>query len=145
MIRAVCGNDWSRLEQLWLDVVCNAHPSLPRSYWEGQLDAFRESCLEQESAWVYLDAGSNEADGFVALRGDDEVATLFVAPWARDRGVGSALLAQAKQGRPLLRVVLLEENLEGRYFCQKHQFEELDREACAETGQDKLTMEFRCD
>ncbi|WP_308364620.1 MULTISPECIES: GNAT family N-acetyltransferase [unclassified Microbulbifer] len=145
MIRAVCGDDWDVLEQLWLKVVCDAHPSVPRSYWEGQSDYFRQSCLQGNTAWVYQDSESREITGLVALGGDDQLATLFVVPWARDRGTGSALMARAKQGRSLLWVVVLEENLLARYFCQKHHFVEVDREACGETGQNRLLMEFRCE
>ena len=58
--------------------------------WFGRVFAERE-------AWVYQEGGS--ILGFVALT-DDVLSYLYLEPSALGRGIGSALLAKAKECRP---------------------------------------------
>ncbi|MFD1216754.1 MULTISPECIES: GNAT family N-acetyltransferase [Microbulbifer] len=162
MLRPLETTDIDRLGQLWLHLACTHHPSLPVSYWEARLQdtleqlqrlyaAMQSSGFSHVSAndeprltaWVYANPRDDIAEGLVAITPDNELHTVFVAPTQQRQGIGSTLMAQAMYDRNQLEVTVLEENLHGRYFLQKHGFEETARSYSMEARQDELVMMCR--
>jgi GNAT superfamily N-acetyltransferase len=71
---------------------------LPRLHTDDELRTFiRDVVLPEQEVWVAADDG--DIVGFVAMT-DERLEHLYVDPRAQKRGIGSALLAQAKLRRP---------------------------------------------
>ncbi|WP_295802302.1 GNAT family N-acetyltransferase [uncultured Microbulbifer sp.] len=153
MLRPLQKADVNRLLELWLHLACNSHPSLPPRFWnEGKRDIRRQLLVALRRGrwgepavthWVYTLPGSDIAEGLVTITGDGQVEALFVSPSAQRRGVGSALINQAKFGKLQLQTAVLEENLGGRYFLQQHGFVEVSRHYRQAANQDELVMRCR--
>ena len=94
---------------------------LPELYTEAETRTFiRDVLLPNNEVWV-----AEEADrviGFAGL-GDDALRHLWVHPEAQNRGVGTALLALAKERRPSgLRLWVFQKNVGARRFYERHGF-----------------------
>ena len=149
MLRPLQKADVDRLLQLWLHLACTSHPSLPVQFWHLEMQALRRCLLESLSRsaqtgkathWVYTLPGSDIAEGLVTITTDGCIETIFVSPTVQRRGVGSALIGQAKFGKAQLEIAVLEENLGGRYFLQQHGFVEVSRRYRQAANQDELVM-----
>lgn len=154
MLRPIQESDIERLLQLWLHLACSGHPSLPISYWEQEGRLMRRRLQEQcrfggkqtlatSNHWVYTRTGSNIPEGLVTITENRQVETIFVSPGEQGRGVGSELMTQAKFGRIQLETKVLEENLRGRYFLQRHGFCEAERTFNSAANQDEIFMHCR--
>ncbi len=104
----------------WID----ATPWMPRVHAPGDvIRLYREAVLvlrRATTAWT-----GRRCDGFVAADGDD-VTALYLAPQARGRGLGAALLASVRgAGRQRLRT--FEANHGARRFYAREGFVEVRR------------------
>lgn len=142
MIRSANHADLERLEQLWLYSVITAHPSLPRQYWHARLQEFRRQYLGADRCLVYSEPGHCAADGFAVVARDRSLVFLCVTPAVSRRGGGGELMRAAKVGRSEIRATVLQENLAGRYFLQRHGFVEMERLPCADAGQAEIVMRY---
>jgi GNAT superfamily N-acetyltransferase len=80
---------------------------------------FRDVVLPQREVWLATDQGGRVL-GFVALS-DDMLDHIYVHPDAQRRGVGSALLDQAKRQRPGgFTLWVFQQNEGARSFYEKH-------------------------
>ncbi|WP_091388059.1 GNAT family N-acetyltransferase [Microbulbifer marinus] len=140
MIRSANRTEFDRLEQLWLHASASAHPSLPHDYWRARVAMFRRGCRHADACLVYVERDGQPVEGFVTVVDGDRLECICVSPLVSGRGVGSALVAAAKRGRPQLQVEVLQENLGARYFLQQHGFVEVERRTDAGTGQVQLLM-----
>jgi GNAT superfamily N-acetyltransferase len=76
----------------------------------------RDVVLERDEVWVA--AAGDRIDGFLAMNGD-VLDHLYVAPRLHGGGVGSALLAKAKQLRPQgFRLWVFQRNMQARGFYE---------------------------
>lgn len=81
---------------------------------------FREVVLPRREVWVA--AERDDVIGFLVLD-DDWIDQLYVDPDRTGRGVGSGLMAAAKQQRPAaLRLWTFESNDRARQFYERHGF-----------------------
>ena len=80
---------------------------------------FRQRVFAECSVWVALRRGS--LAGFCAFR-DHWVDHLYVAPEAQGRGIGTALLDEAKRGQHELRLWTLQRNVYARRFYESRGF-----------------------
>ncbi len=84
-------------------------------------DYFRDVIAEECEVW--LATGAGQILGLLALR-DDLIDQLFVAVDAQRQGVGSALLAKARERSPdQLRAYTFQKNGPARAFFEQHGFE----------------------
>jgi len=74
--------------------------------------------------WVRLVGDAKGPVGFIARRGE-VIHALYVHPRARGRGVGRALLDEAKAGRDTLQLWVLVANENARAFYAAQGFEEI--------------------
>lgn len=94
---------------------------LPELYTEAETRTFiRDGLLPNNEVWVAEQSG--RLIGFVGL-GEDVLRHLWVEPEAQNRGVGTALLALAKERRPRgLRLSVFQKNLGARRLYERHGF-----------------------
>ena len=94
---------------------------LPELYTEAETRTFiRDGLLPNNEVWVAEQGG--RVLGFVGL-GEDVLRHLWVEPEAQNRGVGTALLALAKERRPGgLRLSVFQKNLGARRLYERHGF-----------------------
>jgi ribosomal protein S18 acetylase RimI-like enzyme len=94
---------------------------LPELYTEAETRTFiRDLLLPNNEVWV-AERGGRVA-GFVGLS-EDQVRHLWVRPDQQNRGIGTALLALAKERRPSgLRLRVFQQNMGARRLYQRHGF-----------------------
>lgn len=80
---------------------------------------FETLVFAQCRVWGVLDAGSLQ--GFIACR-DGWIDQLYVRPGAQGRGIGSALIAQAKAVYPALQLWTFQRNAGAQRFYERHGF-----------------------
>ncbi|WP_237059831.1 GNAT family N-acetyltransferase [Microbulbifer sediminum] len=139
MIRPLVPADRERLERLWIDTFSEAHPSLPRRFWEARRPVFYRA-LAAETVRVFSRCGLVRPDGLVSVSSDGELQCLFVARALQGTGAGSLLLDHVVEENRVRSVRVLEENLGGRFFLQRYGFIETGREANPVAGQQELVM-----
>ncbi|WP_226663993.1 GNAT family N-acetyltransferase [Microbulbifer aggregans] len=156
MLRPLQESDVKRLLQLWFHLACTSHPSLPLGFWRKERQTLKRQLLGVQipalgrvarqkavTHWVYTLPGSSRAEGLVTVTNEGLIHTIFVSPAAQRRGIGSALITQAKFGKLKLEASVLEENLGGRYFLQQHGFVETSRRFSVAANQEELVMSCR--
>jgi ribosomal protein S18 acetylase RimI-like enzyme len=76
--------------------------------------------IDRDEVWV---AEDGEVVGFIGLN-DDELSHIYVDPDLQSRGIGSALLDQAKSLRPeRIQLWVFQKNDGARRFYERHGFE----------------------
>ena len=99
-------------------------PFLPNLHTPDEdLQFFRATVFAQCEVWV---AEAGATDGFVAFRAG-WIDHLYVRPDCQRRGFGSALLAQAMQTYPLLRLWTFQRNESAIFFYRTRGFREIER------------------
>jgi ribosomal protein S18 acetylase RimI-like enzyme len=93
---------------------------LPRLHTDDEHRAFiADVVLPQHDVVVAEDAG--RIVGFVAMAHGDVVDHLYVHPDHQDRGIGSALLEEAKRRMPAgFRLWVFQQNQKARRFYERH-------------------------
>ena len=94
MLRASRPEDMEEIVEIWLLASLQAHDFVDASCWWQAQEELRTRYLDHARIWVFEERG--ELLGFMALV-DDYLAALFVRPDRQGRGVGHALLQEAKQ------------------------------------------------
>lgn len=100
MIRTYNPDDFEKITRLWFDAQVSAMPGLMLRMgyeFEGAQNFFKNVVLLENQIWVYEKGGIPQ--GFIALQGE-LIDRLYVAPSAHRCGIGSALLAHARQLQP---------------------------------------------
>jgi ribosomal protein S18 acetylase RimI-like enzyme len=94
---------------------------LPKLHTEAETRTFiRDVLLPNNEVWVAETGG--RVIGFLGL-GEDVLRHLWVRPEAQNRGVGTALLALAKERRPSgLRLWVFQKNVGARRLYERHGF-----------------------
>ncbi len=94
-------------------------PWMPVLHTLADTEAFCGHLAKATACWVAVDAG--RVSGFLA-RDEDWVTALYLAPNARGRGIGAALLAEAKAGCDALQLWCFQSNERARRFYERHGF-----------------------
>jgi ribosomal protein S18 acetylase RimI-like enzyme len=94
---------------------------LPTLHTPEEDRAFFAGVVASREVWVWEDDG--RIDGFAALDGD-ELTQIYVEPEAHGRGIGSALLDEAKRRRPAgFELWVFQQNENARRFYAHRGFE----------------------
>ena len=102
---------------------------------------FWAGVFEHDVGWVAETEG--RIVGFCA-RSDDNICGLYIAPEARNRGVGKALLDLAKADRDWITVWSYEKNEEARKFYRREGLVEILREMeVFDDGSSLMDVEYR--
>ncbi|WP_283621760.1 GNAT family N-acetyltransferase [Limosilactobacillus avium] len=119
MIRKMNSSDLDTVMQIWFDGNCDAHSSIPRSYWEKQRPAVR-AAIKRAEVYCFID-GTGIVRGFIGLTGD-YIAGLFVSAGFRNCGIGHQLLNFAKKGHDQLELAAYRQNQQAIKFYQHNDF-----------------------
>lgn len=118
LIRDMKSEEIKEVSQIWLSANLEAHDFIPASYWKGNLDLVREE-LPLAKVRVYEEEG--KILGFLGRNGE-EIEGIFVRKECRSRGIGRALLKDAKQSRERLRLHVYQKNRRARTFYLREGF-----------------------
>jgi len=123
-VRAACEAELGEVIRLWIAAKRVAYPYLPleQSYTEADNRAFFLAHIAPRCELFVDTAPDGGLRGFLALEGD-YVDRLYVHPDHQRRGVGTALLARARERSPGgLRLHTHQQNRQARAFYEKHGF-----------------------
>lgn len=136
-LRPYLPDDLDAVVEIWADASAIAHHFLPASF----LDHEREeiATVWMPNAETIVAAADDGLDGFLSLVGD-EVGGIFVRPEAQGRGVGRALLDEARRRRDHLELTVFEKNDRARRFYATYGFVESGRGVHPETGESEIHL-----
>lgn len=146
MIRQMRAADMSRVLDIWLAGNLQAHPFIPKAYWQGQLEKMEQEYLPSADVFVYEDGESFLINGFIGIVdmvNDAYIAGLFVWPDCQGQGVGSALLAHGQEQYGVLRLNVYSKNDRAIGFYERNGFQTVTQGIDAETGEPEQTMAWK--
>lgn len=130
--------DLERVAQIWLDSNLQAHSFVPKTYWEGNLEAVKQM-LPQAMLYVYKQDGMIQ--GFIGLT-DDYIEGIFVDERARSHGIGKQLLDFVKQNRSQLTLQVYCKNERACRFYQREGFFIKAQQLDEQTGEPEFLMRW---
>ena len=136
LIRKPHASELPEIAEIWLAANLDAHSFIAPSYWKGHFAGLVPQ-LEQAELLVYEDAGGLQ--GFLGLDGD-LIAGLFVRREARGRGIGRALLDEAKGCRERLRLHVYRKNAGAVRFYRREGFSVLEGQTDPGSGEAESVM-----
>ncbi|MGL4601235.1 MAG: N-acetyltransferase [Plesiomonas sp.] len=138
MIRLFTETDMDTLLNVWLTASIDAHDFVEPHYWHSKIDSMRTQYFPSAMTWVYEDEG--EVKGFYSLAADGQLAALFVDPQYQNVGIGTELLAHAKQQMETLTLTVYAENLDAVRLYKKHGFSIQNEQPNPYTGHKEFVM-----
>lgn len=139
MIRKFRTDDLEQVMELWLATNISAHDFISTKYWHANY-ALVKKMLPQANIWVY--EKNNEIWGFIGLQ-DTYIAGIFVADKAQGKGIGSELLAKAKQQKSQLSLAVYAKNERALNFYQRADFTVVNEQLDETTGQVEYLMKWQ--
>ncbi len=128
-----------RVLQIWLEASIQAHHFIPCEYWESKVSDMRELYIPNSDTYVYEQDGA--VQGFIALH-EKTIAAIFVSPDCQNQGIGSRLMAQAKELHSSVLLTVYKENSKAMRFYKKSGFTVVQEQLDAHTGHLELLMRF---
>jgi putative acetyltransferase len=142
MIRLFTPEDTETVIDLWLQSSIQAHPFIPRMYWEQQTEVMRTVYLPlSDEIVLHIDDVSGELTSFMAFTGEF-LAALFVAPLWQGKGLGSRLFRIAQRMHPGFSLSVYSGNTRAVEFYLRHGMQVCGERVEQSTGQRELIMEF---
>ncbi len=139
MIRKFRTDDLEQVMELWLATNISAHDFISVKYWHANY-ALVKKMLPQANIWVY--EKNNEIWGFIGLQ-DTYIAGIFVADKAQGKGIGSELLAKAKQQKSQLSLAVYAKNERALNFYQRADFTVVNEQLDETTDQVEYLMKWQ--
>ncbi len=130
MIRKFRTDDLEQVMGLWLATNISAHDFISAKYWHANY-ALVKKMLPQANIWV-----------FIGLQ-DTYIAGIFVADKAQGKGIGSELLAKAKQQKSQLSLAVYTKNERALNFYQRADFTVVNEQLDETTGQVEYLMKWQ--
>ena len=132
LIRPCVERDMPQLLEIWLQATLHEHDYLPVAGWWPREEAMRRTLQHDASIWVVAEEREAETElmplsmsqpvvGFVATR-EDQLLALYVHPAYQRRGLGSLLMALAKEQHEQLRLSVCSRNAEAVQFYLQQGF-----------------------
>ncbi|KFI07121.1 GNAT family N-acetyltransferase [Massilia sp. BSC265] len=140
MIRQMCNYDMERVLDIWLRASIQAHAFISEQFWRAQLGNMRTLYLPAATSYVFERDGG--VAGFYSLYGD-ALAALFVDPDRQGAGIGSLLLADAKNHRSGLELAVYSANHAARRFYERHGFIAVDERPDEHTGHPETLLRWQ--
>ncbi len=131
MIRQYVDKDLEGMLEVWDAASAIAHPFLPADFMAAERENIPNLYLPISETWVY--EGDAQVQGFIALIGN-EVGGLFVHPKHQRKGIGGALMDQARKRCETLEVEVFTANAIGRSFYAKYGFVLIEQKIHEQTG-----------
>ena len=141
LVRPFAPEDTPRVMEIWLAASEEAHGFIPMEYWRSTAPLVEREILPRADTRVFV--WESRVEGFLSLIEGDHIGALFVAPERRGRGIGRALLEDAKAGRDLLTLAVYKENQNAVGFYQSQGFALLEERDDRATGRREYLMCWR--
>ncbi|MFW1678177.1 N-acetyltransferase [Pontibacter sp. JAM-7] len=139
MVRDYRLNDIDEIVAIWLSASIKAHDFIESAFWKSNISMIRDVYIPASETLVYETEG--EVVGFYSLY-ENSLAAIFVAPGSQGKGLGSVLLADAKNRRERLQLTVYKENTPSITFYEKHGFTLCGEQIDEHTGHPELIMEY---
>lgn len=140
MIRSFQQEDLDTVMDIWLESNIGAHHFIDKAFWEEHVSMVR-ALLPQAEVWVCENEG--KIAGFIGIAEQGYIAGLFVAPERQSGGVGSELVAHAKQRHERLKLSVYIDNEKAVRFYQKQGFAIAEETVNEDTGYREYVMEWK--
>ncbi|RUR30627.1 N-acetyltransferase [Vreelandella nanhaiensis] len=141
MIRKYRETDIDQVLDIWLSASIKAHAFIGSAFWQSTVSEMRDTYIPASETFVCEYEG--QIAGFYSLYGNT-LAAVFVSPGLQGKGVGSAMLDDAKTRRECLQLTVYKENAPSINFYKKHGFILLKEQIDERTGHPELVMECYC-
>ena len=141
MIRKYREDDIDQVLDIWLSASIKAHAFIGSEFWQSTVSEMRDTYIPASETFVFEYEG--QIAGFYSLYGNT-LAAVFVSPSLQGKGVGSAMLVDAKTRRVCLQLTVYKENAPSINFYKKHGFILLGEQIDERTGHPELVMECYC-
>ncbi|WP_104401642.1 N-acetyltransferase [Vibrio penaeicida] len=137
MIRPIKNQEIEAVLDIWLTASIQAHDFIKADFWRSQLDNMRNVYLPASEVCVYEQGG--DIVGFYALY-EDNLAAIFVSPECQGKGVGKALISDAKARRQSLTLSVYKDNHASYQFYLSQGFRAVSEQDDEHTGHPEITM-----
>ncbi|MGO2008766.1 N-acetyltransferase [Vreelandella alkaliphila] len=141
MIRKYRETDIDQILEIWLSASIKAHAFVEAEFWASKVTEMRDVYIPASETFVF--ESGNQIAGFYSLYGNT-LAAVFVSPSLQGRGVGAAMLDDAKSRRECLQLTVYRENTPSINFYKKQGFISLGEQVDEQTGHPELVMEHYC-
>ncbi|AIA75794.1 N-acetyltransferase [Vreelandella sp. 21] len=141
MIRKCRETDIDQILEIWLSASIKAHAFVEAEFWASKVNEMRDVYIPASETFVF--ESDNQIAGFYSLYGNT-LAAVFVSPSLQGRGVGAAMLDDAKSRRECLQLTVYRENTPSINFYKKQGFISLGEQVDEQTGHPELVMEYYC-
>ncbi|WP_417863088.1 N-acetyltransferase [Vreelandella venusta] len=141
MIRKYRETDIDQILEIWLSASIKAHAFVEADFWASKVTEMRDVYIPASETFVF--ESENQIAGFYSLYGNT-LAAVFVSPSLQGRGVGAAMLDDAKSRRECLQLTVYRENTPSINFYKKQGFISLGEQVDEKTGHPELVMEYYC-
>lgn len=138
MIRKFEKRDIEQVMQIWLQGNMEAHPFIPKDYWESNYQIVEEQISEAD---VFVYEEKEEIRGFIGLA-DSYIAGIFVDRKYRSMGVGKNLLDYAKSQNSSLSLSVYRQNQGAVSFYLREGFYISAEGIDEETGNGEYSMSW---
>ncbi len=138
MIRTFQSADAGQVMKLWLSGNIDAHPFIPKEYWESNFALVQEQLLQAE-VYVYEHGGSIQ--GFIGLQ-EDYIAGIFVKEDCRGTGIGKKLLDHVKVSHSVLTLNVYQKNFRAVEFYKRESFDLISEDIEPDSGEMDETMHW---
>lgn len=136
MIRKFQEADTRQVMQIWLKGNIDAHPFIPKEYWESNFEMVQEQLVQAE---VYVFESEKSIQGFIGIA-DGYIAGIFVDSRYRSCGIGGQLLEYVKQTHDALSLGVYKKNKRAVLFYLREGFSMVSEQTDEDTGEIEYTM-----
>ncbi|MCL5424030.1 MAG: GNAT family N-acetyltransferase [Gammaproteobacteria bacterium] len=141
MIREYREADIEPILDIWLSASIKAHAFAGPTFWKSKVSEMRNDYIPASETFVFEVEG--QIVGFYCLYGST-LAAIFVSPSLQGKGIGSALMEDAKSRRVCLQLSVYSQNSPSINFYKQHGFISLGEQIDEQTGQPEFIMEHYC-
>ncbi len=139
MIRKLQSTDTEQVMQIWMNGNEDAHPFIPKEYWESNFEMVKEQILQTQ---VFVCEIGGKVQGFIGIV-DGYIAGIFVDKNHRSLGIGKQLLDYAKSRYRTLSLGVYRKNHRAVAFYLREGFSVLSEQFDEATGETEYTMVWK--
>lgn len=140
MVRLMRTKEVALLAEIWLAASLIAHDFIPAAFWRARVELIKTAYLGKSITYVYEEKG--ELLGFISFAQAGKIGGIFVAPAAQGRGVGFALINQAKKLFNELELEVYARNVNAVHFYLRQDFQAILSYQGKDTGEASYRMRW---
>ena len=140
VIRLMKKEEIDELAALWFNSSLTAHDFVPAAFWKEKLPLVQNEYLPKSITYVYEEEA--KALGFLSFVKENQIGGLFVDNSAQDRGVGYALMEQAKRLFSFLELDVYARNEKAVHFYLRQGFQAVVVFKGEDTGEESIRMRW---